>query len=254
MHGTSSELHWRSRHRIFAGLCVISWICFHSPSHLAYRSKQTAEKIISKLFFNCFFPSLNTSRAKEFWFLKEINFRLHFVLNEIVNVTFPPCRKESPIFVQKAVHMFFPSSSLVRNGWAQPSPRLLSALWTDADAAGLPWIPGTSAGSSGHNFGVTWRSYNHFTGECPLATIASLVCSISLVLFHNTEHRISLQGGKSHWPRLLSLLVLLREVWQVTAPTCLNSCCYFREITFQSSQKGSVFHQKVFKFFSIMVD
>lgn len=48
--GASSELHRRSRHWIFAGLCVISWICFHVPSHLAYRSKQT-EKIISKLFY-----------------------------------------------------------------------------------------------------------------------------------------------------------------------------------------------------------
>lgn len=76
-------------------------------------------------------------------------------------------------------------------GGCQASELVLSQL-------GSPEYIGLVQAALGTIFGVTWSSYNRLTEERPLATTASLVCSISLVLFHNTEHRISLQGGKSH--------------------------------------------------------
>lgn len=130
-----------------------------------------------------------------------------------MNVTFPPCRKESLIFLPEVVHMFSPSSSLVRKWVSSALPKVtvrpLKWCW---------WIPRTGPGTV---FGVTWRSYNHFTEKYPLVTTASQVWSISPMLFCNTGHRILLQGGKSPWPKLVSFLVLLRRVWQKNCSTHL---------------------------------
>lgn len=92
-------------------------------------------------------------------------------------------------------------------GYCQVSELMLMQL-------GSPEYPALVQAALSTTFGVTWKSYNNLSGECPLVTTASLVCSLSQVLFHSTEHRISLQGGKSHWPKIASFLVSLRRIWQ----------------------------------------